>query len=322
MECNCFGARVKRLSAIDIGTNTILMLIADVDSTGEIRVVRDEHVIARLGKGVDNNRIILPETFERVFGYLTEYKRIHENEHSERMIACGTSALRDAANSREFIQFIRTKIGIDITILSGDEEADLTYLGGVSEFVGPDRAQQFVVLDIGGGSTEVVLGKSLNVESKVSLNIGSVRLTERFLKTSPPLPSGLKEAQEYIRVHVRALADLAKGTQCIGVAGTLITLAAIDLQLQTYERNRVSGHVLALAVIESIFDRLKGKRLEELKAIPQILPQRADIILAGIMILLEVMKKIGVEQITVSDRGLRYGILMKAAREYNNRSER
>jgi exopolyphosphatase/guanosine-5'-triphosphate,3'-diphosphate pyrophosphatase len=102
----------------------------------------------------------------------------------------------------------------------------------------------------------------------------------------------------------------------------LTTLAAIDLQLQTYDRNRVSGHVLALAVIESIFDRLKGKRLEELTVIPQILPQRADIILAGIMILVEVMKKIGVEQITASDRGLRYGILMKAAREHNNRSER
>jgi exopolyphosphatase / guanosine-5'-triphosphate,3'-diphosphate pyrophosphatase len=238
------------------------------------------------------------------------------------MIACGTSALRDAANSREFIQFIRTKIGIDITILTGDEEADLTYLGGVSEFIGSNRSQQFVVLDIGGGSTEVVVGKSSNVESKVSLDIGSVRLTERFLKTSPPLPSGLKEAQEYIRVQVRALADLANRTRCIGVAWTLTTLAAIDLQLQTYDRNRVSGHVLALAVIESIFDRLKGKRLEELKVIPQILPQRADIILAGIMILLEVMKKIGVEQITASDRGLRYGILMKAAREYNNRSER
>ncbi len=307
------GAYVIRMSAIDIGTNTILMLIADVNSTGEIRIVRDEHAIARLGKGVDERRMILPETFDRVLHYLTEYKRIHENEHSQRMIACGTSALRDAANSKEFIDFIRARLGFELSILSGDEEASLTYLGGVSEFIEADKEQLFLVLDIGGGSTEIVTGTSSTIRSKVSLEVGSVRLMERFLKTSPPHPAGFEEAQQFVRDHLRTLTEPEEKTRCIGVAGTLTTLAAIDLRLSTYDRERVSGHVLTLNVIESIFELLKGKSLEELKAIRQILPERADIILAGILILIEVMKKIGAIQITASDRGLRYGILMKEA---------
>ncbi len=304
-----------RKSAIDIGTNTILMLIADIDPTGELRMIRDEHVIARLGKGVDSNRMILPETFDRVLGYLTEYKRIHEEFRSEQIVACGTSALRDAANGREFIEYIRKHLGFDIEILSGDEEADLTYLGGISEFVGAGTGQDFAVVDIGGGSTEFTSGRDASVASRLSLDIGSVRLTERFLKTSPPDPTGLRDAQEYTREHLRGLHRLPPHTRCIGVAGTLTTLAAIDLQLGAYDRKRVSGHILTVEAIRRIFDRLKRKRLDEIKAIPQILPLRADIILAGILILLEIMKKTGTERITASDRGLRYGILMRERRK-------
>jgi len=312
------GANLMRLSAIDIGTNTILMLIADVDSSGAIRVVRDEHAIARLGKGVDENRIILPETFERVLAYLSEYKRIYEREHSKKVIACGTSALRDAANSREFIEFVKDRLGITVSILSGDEEADLTYLGGISEFLEPNSSQQFVVLDIGGGSTEVVSGQGTTVTSKTSLDIGSVRLTERFLKTSPPSAARIEEVQRYVNDHAARLPEFSEGARTIGVAGTLTTLAAIDLQLGEYDRGRVSGHVLTLDVIRKIFDRLKGKRLDELKTIPQIVPQRADIILAGILILIETMNRMGVDRITASDRGLRYGMVLKEARAKAN----
>ncbi len=313
MVRHCAGADVKRLTAIDIGTNTILMLIADVSSNGDIRVIRDEHSIARLGKGVDEKKMILPETFERVLNYLSAYKKIHDEEHSDQIFACGTSALRDAANGHEFIEYVRAKLGFEISILSGDEEAQLTYLGGVSEFVDTGGAQPFAVIDIGGGSTEIVIGFGNAVTSTNSFDIGSVRLTERFLKSSPPPPVALEEAQQYIRGHLRSLTQLSEGARCIGVAGTLTTLAAIDLQLSVYDRERVSGHVLTLDAIERIYGRLKGKRLVELRAIPQILPQRADIILAGILILKEVMEKIGAVRITASDRGLRYGILLRAA---------
>jgi exopolyphosphatase/guanosine-5'-triphosphate,3'-diphosphate pyrophosphatase len=308
------GETLMRTSAIDIGTNTILMLIADVNASGEFHVIRDEHVIARLGKGVDSKRMILPETFERVLGYLKDYKRIHEEVRSEKMVACGTSALRDAANSREFIDYIKKHLGFEISILSGDEEADLTYLGGISEFLGSGTEQQYAVVDIGGGSTEFTSGRGASITSKISLDIGSVRLTERFLKTSPPGAAGLQDAQRYAVEHLRDLPKLTPHTHCIGVAGTLTTLAAIDLQLKAYDRRRVSGHILTLETIRGIFNRLKRKRLDEIRAIPQILPQRADIILAGILILLEIMKKIGADRITASDRGLRYGIILREAK--------
>jgi exopolyphosphatase / guanosine-5'-triphosphate,3'-diphosphate pyrophosphatase len=313
MVCNCVGADVSRLTAIDIGTNTILMLIADIGTNSALHVVRDEHSIARLGKGVDEQRTILPETFERVLGYLSAYKQIHDAEHSDHMYACGTSALRDATNSREFIEYMKTRLGFEISILTGDEEAQLTYLGGISEFVDADEAQSFVVIDIGGGSTEIVTGKSKSVTSTNSLDIGSVRLTERFLKSSPPLPVGIEQTQQYIRELLRGLASPPRSSRFIGVAGTLTTLAAIDLQLSVYDRERVSGHVLTLESVDRIYRRLKDKRLEELKAIPQILPQRADIILAGVLILKEMMEKIGATTITASDRGLRYGIVLRAA---------
>ena len=303
-----------QLTSIDIGTNTILMLIADVKRDGAIRVIRDEHVIARLGKGVDEHRRILPETFQRVLNILDNYKQIHDGTRSDRIIACGTSALRDASNRDEFVEFIRSHAGITIEILSGDEEAELTYLGGVSEFIGTDTGRQFAVLDIGGGSTEFTFGQDAVVTSKVSMDIGCVRLTERFLKTSPPNLSGIGRAQEYVREQASSLRSLDGGTRCIGVAGTLTTLAAIDLQLAVYDRVRVSGHVLTIDSIEGIFELLKKKRLEEIKEIPQILPQRADIILAGILILLELLRKTKVERITASDRGLRYGILQREAR--------
>ena len=315
MGFNRFPQGLMRLSSIDIGTNTILMLIADVQPNGEIHVARDEHFIARLGKGVDEHRRILPETFERVLQCLSHYKQIHEEARSERILACGTSALRDAANREEFIEFIKSRLGFEITVLSGDKEAELTYLGSVSDFLQEGLRQSFVVIDIGGGSTELTYGISRAVTSKRSLDIGSVRLTERFLKSSPPDESSLHGATEYIREHAKDYPVLEEGTRCIGVAGTLTTLAAIDLQLHVYDRARVSGHVLSLDVIQKIYERLKDKRLEEIKAIPQILPQRADIILAGILILCELMNQIGVDRITASDRGLRYGILMNEANQ-------
>jgi len=159
-----------------------------------------------------------------------------------------------------------------------------------------------------------VVGRSAKVTSKISLDIGSVRLTERFLKSSPPSLAGLVQAQQFIKDHLRSLHKPVDDSRCIGVAGTLTTLAAIDLQLSVYDRERVSGHVLTSKFIEEIFKVLKGKRLEELKSIPQILPERADIILAGVMILMEILKRLNIQSVIASDRGLRYGLFLRAAK--------
>jgi exopolyphosphatase/guanosine-5'-triphosphate,3'-diphosphate pyrophosphatase len=300
-----------RLTAIDVGTNTILMLIADFSPDGTLSVLRDEHVIARLGKGVDEHKAITPDTFERTLGFLRSYRTLSDRLHSDRIIACGTSALRDARNGDEFIESVKKKLGFDITVLSGNEEAELTYLGAVSEFLRPGEEQYFGVLDIGGGSTELVLGTDRAVEKKQSLNVGSVRLTERVLKTSPPSSLAVNQALTGIRAQVATISSLPPHTRLIGVAGTLTTLAAMDLRLSAYDPTRVSGHELSIDTIRGIFNQLRIKTVEEILSNPQVLPGRADVLLAGILILMEVMKRLDADRITVSDRGLRYGIAIR-----------
>ncbi|MDP1678376.1 MAG: Ppx/GppA phosphatase family protein [Bacteroidota bacterium] len=299
-----------RIASIDIGTNTILLLIADVNKDGIVKVVHDEQVIARLGKGVDENRIISQETFLRAKGFLVHYKEVCAAFSVDHIAAVGTSALRDARNNYEFISFIKDSIGITIEIFSGDDEAKWTYIGGISDFIG--QSENFSVIDIGGGSSEIISGNSTQILSKVSLDIGSVRITERILKNSPPEISDLMKAHEFILSTIPSeQIKSIHSTFAIGVAGTLTTLAALHQQLPKYIPEKISGYVLSIDDIRSMFAVLKDKSLEQIVAFPQISSGRADIILAGIMILMGFMEKSGLKQITVSDRGLRFGIVLK-----------
>ena len=302
-----------RLSVIDIGTNTVLMLIADVDARGGLEPVYHGHEIARLGMGVDEHRRILPEALDRALKTIRSFVNLSKQYQSDRIVACGTSALRDAANRDEVLDRMRSATGIDVEILSGNQEAELTYLGAIGEFAGERNDQKFAVLDIGGGSTEITAGTGRQIQSKQSHNIGCVRLTERFLRTSPPSSPDIDQAIGSIRQHVGSLNPLDSATRLIGVAGTLTTLGAMDLRLPTYDPLRVSGHRLTRETIESVLGQLRIKTSEQIKEIPQILPGRADILLAGILILLEVMRQLEAFEITVSDRGLRYGVAMKEA---------
>ncbi len=301
-----------RIATIDIGTNAILLLVADIADDGTISAVHEEQVIARLGRGVDASRRINAEIFGRVSGFLKKYKTTAESLHCDKIIACGTSALRDASNSAEFIQFIRSMVGLEIAILSGQDEAEMTYRGAVSEFLRAGSQQSYAVLDIGGGSTELTIGREYAVMRKASLNIGCVRLTERLLKTSPPSAPAMTQALSEVRSWVSTLPQLLPVTRLIGVAGTVTTLSAIDLRLPTYDPRRVSGHFLTLEVIERVFEHLRTKTVGEMiRTFPQIQLGRADILLAGVMVLLEAVKRFGVRGITASDRGLRYGIALR-----------
>lgn len=300
-----------RIATIDIGTNTILMLIADVSTDGSLSVVRDEHVIARLGKGVDSLKRITPETFTRALGFLERFKSIAESFRVEKIIAGGTSALRDAVNSNDFIGFIRQKLGIDIEVLSGHKEAELTYQGAVSEFLVEEDGQSFAVLDIGGGSTELTTGVGSNLVTKESLDLGCVRLTERHLKTSPPGELDLDEAEAEVLSWTGKLHQLPKQTKLVGVAGTVTTLAAIDLDLKSYDPKLVSGHYISRETVDRIADSVRTMAVPEMvEKYTQIQEGRADIIFAGMIILRECLKQMGAEGIVASDRGLRYGMAL------------
>ena len=299
-----------RISCIDIGTNTILLLIVEAKSGKILKVLHDEQLIARMGKGVDERRMINSETSNRVAKFLYSYRDTSHKYRSGKIIAVGTSALRDASNKREFCADMLQRTGIDIEVLSGDDEAEWTYRGALSGT--STEVQNFTVVDIGGGSTEIISGTSKMLSQKVSLNVGCVRLTERFLHTSPPTSQEMAHCQSFIRSTLSNV-DLtqAKNSRVIGVAGTLTTLAAIHLDLTTYEPSKVEGCVLKRRAVGDIFDQLKMKTHEEIARVPQVSPGRADILVAGILILLELMGAANLSEIAVSDRGLRYGIILR-----------
>ena len=301
------------ISVIDIGTNTILLLVAQTEGRRIGKVLHDEQVIARLGKRVDERRLIQQESFERAANFLAAYRRTSERLDSERITAVGTSAIRDASNRKEFCEFVRRKTGITIEVLTGEEEAEWTFQGAIGENSG--TSETFTVLDIGGGSTEIIVGTRAKTLQKVSLDIGCVRISERVLRSLPPTKEMISNAQSVIREALGKVEfDSINASTAVAVAGTVTTLAAIRLRLAEYDPTRVEGFVLRLRDVEEEFDRLKEKTIDELRTIPQISPGRADILFAGVLILRELMEWGHLDKITVSDRGLRYGILLREIR--------
>ncbi|MBM4168409.1 MAG: hypothetical protein FJ215_04555 [Ignavibacteria bacterium] len=298
-----------RVAALDIGTNTILLLVADVSADGTIATIHNDYLIPRLGRGIDESRVILPETFDLAEQSVVSLLTIANAYSPNHLLACGTSFLRDATNAGSFVAHMRTRTGLDIRVLDGEEEARLTYLGAVSTSGIDHPDHHHAVLDIGGGSTELTYGLGRNVHRRWSVEAGCVRLTERILGDAPPARDRINAAILEIRNHLSDLDLLPHGTTLFGVAGTVTTLAALDLGLFPYDAELTTGHVLHHSSIRTILDDLSSKSLHELQSIPQILPGRADILVGGILILSQVMDAIGAKEIVASDRGLRYGMV-------------
>jgi len=279
-----------RVAAIDLGTNSTRLLVADVAGDGIEEVVR-RLVITRLGEGVDRRRRLLPLPIARVRNVLSDYRRELESLGAERTLCIATSAVRDAENGEAFLGEIEWSYGFTTRLLSGDEEAELTLRGlGAAE---PGT----LVVDIGGGSTEVqVVGSRV----RESLQVGCVRLTERF-----------GEDVGAIRAHVRPLLPDAAPVRAIGVAGTVTTLAALDLGLERYDPERVHGHVLSAEAARAQTERLAALPLAERERL--IEPGRAPVIVAGAAILLEVLDRYGLDAIRVSERDILHGAALAAA---------
>lgn len=306
-----------RAASIDIGTNTILMLIADVDQYGSLRVVTDRQVIARVGRGVDKSGAIEWGAFTRSERFLRDYLDVIDRENVDVVLATGTSALRDAKNGDDYLDYMYRQLGLEIEILSGDEEALWTYGGAISGF--SERSESFAVLDIGGGSTELTLGKGFHIMDRKSVDIGCVRLTEKYLHHTPPEEKELEHLFRNIdeALDVYPVFDPLE-TKFVGVAGTVTTLAAVEQGLTEYDRKKIAGFDLTREMIRKRFDQFKQLGHDEIEQVMRVDPGRADIILVGIAILKRMTEIRNIPSITVSERGLRYGIVM---REWERRLE-
>lgn len=297
------------IAVIDIGTNTVLLLIAQPGADGDITTLAYEQRVPRLGKGVDSSRNLQPDAMERVVAVLEEYNAIIERHGVSHVVACGTSAVRDAHNRAEFVGLVRKRTGIMVEILSGEEEALWTYRGAISGIAGIRKA---TVVDIGGGSTEITVGSADKVQQHCSLDIGSVRLTERFFKHDPPTHPELEKAIEIVENELaRAGRFDFDGSTLIGVAGTATSLALLDQGMKEFNRDAVTGYRLQLDNVYALFRTLRSMPAEEILRISSVMEGRADVIAAGVLILREIMAHFKFKEMIVSDRGVRYGIAIR-----------
>jgi exopolyphosphatase/guanosine-5'-triphosphate,3'-diphosphate pyrophosphatase len=292
-----------RVAAVDLGTNTTRLLVADVDD-GRLTEVHRETRITRLGQDVDKRRRLLPAPIARVRNALSDYRRLAESLGAERTLLVATSAVRDAENGEAFLGEIEWSYGFATRLLSGDEEAQLTRRG-------VDPAPGTLVLDIGGGSTELIVD-----DFHESLELGSVRHTERFLHSDPPTREELRACTDAVRALLaeRVPEDVrARVTAAIGVAGTVTTLAALDLGLAAYDRARVHAHRLTRDGARAQLERLASLPLAQRRELPAIEPERAPVIVAGAVILVETLDVLGLDAIDVSERDILDGAALAAA---------
>jgi exopolyphosphatase/guanosine-5'-triphosphate,3'-diphosphate pyrophosphatase len=282
---------VTRVGAVDLGTNTTRLLVADVVD-GHVEEVAVRQQITRLGEGVDAQRRLLPLPIARVRNVLADYRREADALGAERVLAVATSAIRDSENGEAFLGEIEWSYGFTTLLLSGDDEAELTRRG-----VG-DVTVDTLIFDVGGGSTEFILG-----ERHESVDVGSVRLTERF-----------GEDVHAIAAYVRPLLPAGlHPTRAIGVAGTVTSLAALDLGLAEYDRDRVHGHRLTLDGVNAQLERLVALPLAERRKLPALDPERAPVIVAGAVIVREILRHFGLDAVEASERDILHGAALAAA---------
>ena len=299
------------VGVIDIGTNTVLLLVARIDAGGALTPLLYEQRIPRLGAGVDATRNIAPAAMARVIAVLKEYAALAAPHDPAAMAVCGTSAVRDASNREAFASEIFEQTGYRLEVLSGDEEAYWTYRGAVSGIPGADRV---TVVDIGGGSTEIITGSRAGIDRRISLPLGSVRLTERFFRHDPPVPAELEAAAQFTDGELeRASGFPYGGSTLVGVAGTATSLAILARGLKRFNIADVTNTPLARGSVEDLFTRLSNMSSAEILGLSPVMEGRSDVITAGALVARALMTRFGFDVMSVSERGVRYGIAIREA---------
>jgi exopolyphosphatase/guanosine-5'-triphosphate,3'-diphosphate pyrophosphatase len=286
------------VAVVDIGTNTTRLLVAEVED-GEVVELERRTVITRLGQDVDATGRLADEAMDRVAEAIAGYREVIDRVGAEAVVAVATSAMRDSENGPDFRDYLKEKYGVDARTISGDEEATLTFLGATA---GRTDARETVVIDIGGGSTEYVAGRAgEEPRFHTSTQMGSVRFTERFLKSDPPSREEMAELAEAVR---QTVPDVS-AEHAIAVAGTATSLAAID------GAEEVHGYRLSLASCERIAAMLAGKNVKERRKVDGLHPDRAPTIVAGAVILTESIRALGLQEVEVSDRDILHGAALQ-----------
>ncbi len=305
---------MARYAAVDIGSNTLLLLVVEEESGG-LRARRDLCKFGRLGQGLDRSGRLASEAIERSLAIAREYRSVLDEEAPiAGIVALATQAVREASNGAEFVEPAEAILGVPIQVVSGEREAELVFRSVVEAF--PDLAAgEVVVVDVGGASTEFIVGRGGQVQSKTSVPIGAVRLSERHLKSDP---ATAEEGRALIADIDGELARLSlpRGAALIGTAGTATTLASVAQNLRVYRADRVQGYRIGRAEVERQLARYLELTVAEKRHMPGLEPQRADVIAGGAAIYARVASLLEAPEIITSDRGIRWGAVHELAARY------
>jgi exopolyphosphatase/guanosine-5'-triphosphate,3'-diphosphate pyrophosphatase len=307
-----------RAAALDLGTNSTRLLVAEItDPNGPLTALDRRMTITRLGQGVDATRRLAPEAIERTLAALREYRQAMDTLGGvDAARATATSAARDAANRAELFEPAAEILGTELELLSGDEEAELSFVGATTG-LGADVEAPYLVVDIGGGSTEFVVGTD-RPEGSLSVDVGCVRLTEAWLHSDPPAPEELSQAVHVAREHVvdviREVPGVKDARTLIGLAGTVTTVAAIELGLTEYDRDRIHHLRLSRAAVEEIFRTLATEPARERRHNPGLEPGRVDVIVGGVIVLVTILRTLDLGELLVSEADILDGLVRSLAR--------
>jgi exopolyphosphatase/guanosine-5'-triphosphate,3'-diphosphate pyrophosphatase len=300
------------IAVVDLGTNSTRLLVAEIED-GEVRELERRSEVTRLGEGVDATGRLAEPAMERVFDTLARYRELIDRHGAETVVAVATSAVRDSANGDEFRRALRERFGIDARTISGDEEARLTFLGAIA---GRPTHRTTLVIDIGGGSTEFVIGRAGDAPGfHVSTQAGSVRQTERHLHDDPPARAQLRALRDEVRAIVESAVPAERRRQVeqgIAVAGTATQLASVDQGLNPGASGSVDGYTLTRDACERLLAMLASKPLPERREVAGLDPRRAPTIVAGTAILLESMDAFALRAVEVSERDILHGAALAA----------
>jgi exopolyphosphatase/guanosine-5'-triphosphate,3'-diphosphate pyrophosphatase len=306
---------MKKFASIDIGSNTVRLLIMEADDAGSFKEVNSERIICRLGEGINSENKILPHRMDLTLDVLQRFSDQCKEYGDIPIRVVATSAVREASNRDEFVRLAKEQAGLNVEVISWEEEAQLTVEGVFWKLPSSGKT---LIFDIGGGSTEFIFSEDRQVLASVGTSLGVVRLTEQFISQHPVDTREYQNLKNHIReqldrVHFRL--GESKPEKLIGTAGTVTTLAAMDCNLFPYDPEKIHGLVLPLNNIRHLFENLKSKSLEQRLKIPSLEQGREDLIIAGTTLVLEIMEVFHCSHLTVSEYSLREGILLQASRD-------
>jgi len=307
---------VTRVAAVDCGTNSIRLLVADIDpAAGTEAEVERRMEIVRLGEGVDRTGVLSPAALARTFAACETYAEVIRSTGAERVRFVATSASRDVDNRDEFVAGVRDRLGVVPEVVSGDEEATLSFAGATRELLAGPDPRPFLVVDIGGGSTELVLGDT-DVTAARSVDVGCVRMTERHLHGDPPTAEQVSAARADVEAAIRGAGEtvpLAEARTLVGLAGSVTTVAAMALGLAAYDRDRIHHSRISAADVHRVAGTLLAMTHDQRAALPFMHPGRVDVIGAGALVLAVVLENVPVDEVLVSEHDILDGIAWSIA---------